>query len=373
MAAAYMAVRHVQGLEAGDCEKVEVVHKMPGHASESSEKIIKEGVLSRQIMSSAGILYTKRDVVLTQKCLYFGKVGSGDVLDWIPLLEIKHGTEEYHLRGLESPHVSRRSVAGNTSSIKNLYHNPSDLFHLGVDLDSDSDHSLRVAKAVRLANDKDRRAWLVRKQLNMMQKDWRICEVDCRHREIVNKKVPQMLEFNQADEDSVHSPAKGLTEDQMFAALEAPGHKRLRFDDLSHIIQDSESSRVTLKFHSSSNQKSYDLCFVNMEDRDDFLSVLKRNIQDLDIVDTGEGKTKQALIKTSSYRRNQEQTDRQKLQNLFFNQNLTMVVETIQNGHNHGRSTILMARDENEKAEWRSCIESAVQEAHKRRESSRDK
>ena len=367
-----MAVRHVQGLEADDREKVEVLHKMPGH--DSSEKIIKEGVLSRQIMSSVGIIYTKRDVILTQKCLYFGNVGSGDVLDWIPILEIKDGTKDYHLRGLESPHVNRRSMAGNTmtSSMKNLYHNPSHLL-LGVDLGSDSDHSLRVAKTVRLANDQDRRAWLVRKQLNMIQQDWRICEVDSRHREIVNKKVPQMLEFKQADEDSVHSPAVRLTEEEMFEALEAPGHKRLRFDDLSHIIQDSESSRVTLKFHSSSNQKSYDLFFLNMEDRDDFLSVLKRNIQDLDIVDTGEGKTKQLLIKTSSYRRNQEQTDRQKLQNLFFNQNLTMVVETIQNGHNNGRSTILMARDENEKAEWRSCIESAVQEAHKRRESSRDK
>ena len=43
MAAAYMAVRQVRGLEAGDYEKVEVVHKMPGH--DSSETIIKEGVL----------------------------------------------------------------------------------------------------------------------------------------------------------------------------------------------------------------------------------------------------------------------------------------------------------------------------------------
>ncbi len=92
-----------------------------------------------------------------------------------------------------------------------------------------------------------------------MQKDWHICEVDCRLREIVNKKVPQVLEFKQADENSVDSPAARLTEEQMFEALEAPGHKRLRFDDLSHIIQDSESSRVTLKFLSCSNQKCYDL------------------------------------------------------------------------------------------------------------------
>ena len=167
------------------------------------------------------------------------------MLDWIPLFEIKHGTKKYHLRGLESPHVSRRSMAGNTSSFKNLYRNPSHLFHRGVDLGSDPDHGLRVAKTVWLANDQDRRAWLVEKQLNMMQKDWRICEVDCRLREIVNKKVPQVLEFKQADEDSVHSPTARLTEEQMFEALEAPGHKRLRFDDLLHIIQDSESSRVT--------------------------------------------------------------------------------------------------------------------------------
>ncbi len=124
------------------------------------KKIIKEGVLSRQIMSSAGILYTKRQVVLTQKCFYFGKVGSGDVLDWIPLLEIKHGTKKYHLSGLESPHVSRRNMAGNTNCFKKIYRNPSHLFHLGlgVDLGSDPERGLRVAKTVRLANDQDRQS-----------------------------------------------------------------------------------------------------------------------------------------------------------------------------------------------------------------------
>ena len=81
---------HASGKHASqDLKKVQIVHTMP-----TDEKIIlKRGILSRQTMtSSAGVIYTKRVVVVTAECIYFGKCDTREaveVLDYIPLLEIK--------------------------------------------------------------------------------------------------------------------------------------------------------------------------------------------------------------------------------------------------------------------------------------------
>jgi hypothetical protein len=376
MAAAYMAVRHVQGLAPGDVSKVDLVRKMPSDSDgilkkgDDSEVILKKGVLSRQIMSSSGVIYVKRDVVLTEKCIYFGKVGSADIIDFIPLLDIKQerGVKNYHVRGLDSPEASKHGI-------QNLMHQASNLLH--------------SAKTVRLAHDQDRRAWMVVKQLNVLQTGWRICEVDSRRREIVNKKVPEprmreplanTLNETANVEGKVDQPSqlkvipkRLLTEQQM---LEEPGHKRLRFDDLSHILLDPGNSKVTVNFHDSSNQKPYEMGFLNSDERDDFLSVLKRNVQGLDVVDSAD---EQNLKQTKTWSRKEsnvlkeEQSDKKKIAHLFFDKHLTIVIETIDDGHNHGRSTILMGKDDNEKAEWRSSLESAVQEARTRREKTRTK
>ncbi len=106
--------------------------------------------------------------------------------------------------------------------------------------------------------------------------------------------------------------------------LEEPGHKRLRFDDLSHILLDSGNSKVTVNF---SNQRPYEMGFLNSDERDDFLSVLKRNVQDLDVVESADEQIKQA--KTWSRKESnvlnatsEDQSDKKKIAHLFFDKHL---------------------------------------------------
>ena len=66
-------------------EKVGIEHTMPTDET----LILKRGYLSRQTMSSAGVIYTMRAVVVTAECIYFGKTDTGGVLDCFPLLEIE--------------------------------------------------------------------------------------------------------------------------------------------------------------------------------------------------------------------------------------------------------------------------------------------
>jgi hypothetical protein len=67
-------------------EKVGIEHTM----TTDETLILKRGYVSRQTLSSAGVIYTKRAVVVTSECIYFGKTDTGGVLDCFPLLEIEH-------------------------------------------------------------------------------------------------------------------------------------------------------------------------------------------------------------------------------------------------------------------------------------------
>jgi hypothetical protein len=66
-------------------EKVRIEHTMPTDET----LVLKRGYLSKQTMSSAGVIYRKRTVVVTAECIYFGKTDTGGVLDCVPLLQIE--------------------------------------------------------------------------------------------------------------------------------------------------------------------------------------------------------------------------------------------------------------------------------------------
>ena len=83
MAAALVAVRHAQ-MRQDQSPKVEIEEKMPLEAD-----VIKVAVFGRQAISPIGTTYVKRNVAITEDALYISKPDSQDVLDVIPLHEIK--------------------------------------------------------------------------------------------------------------------------------------------------------------------------------------------------------------------------------------------------------------------------------------------
>ena len=85
MAAAMIAVRNRQVINVRQHEtSVNLEATMPDAA-----QVLKSGELSRQVVSALGITWVKRNIVATSDKVFFNKVGSTDVLDHIPLNEIK--------------------------------------------------------------------------------------------------------------------------------------------------------------------------------------------------------------------------------------------------------------------------------------------
>ena len=88
MAASLVTVHHVHARQKTRDEHhdtLQIIHTAPA----DENLILKRGFLWRQTMSSAGVIYAKREVTLTEDVIYFGKIGTGELLDYIPLLEIK--------------------------------------------------------------------------------------------------------------------------------------------------------------------------------------------------------------------------------------------------------------------------------------------
>ena len=52
------------------------------------DHVIKDGVLGRQAMSVSGISWPARRVVLTEESIYFGKVDTEKLIDFVPLVEV---------------------------------------------------------------------------------------------------------------------------------------------------------------------------------------------------------------------------------------------------------------------------------------------
>lgn len=128
-----------------------------------------------------------------------------------------------------------------------------------------------------VAENSDRGAWMVRKRLNLLQTDWRCIEVDCKTRAIVNKKAKNLKVKKVAQADGKLKESPVVTKEQMLDASKADERKRLPFDDLMHVIQYSQTSvRVTLTF--ISKQKPYQIYFQDVTARDDFLELLKKNL-----------------------------------------------------------------------------------------------
>jgi hypothetical protein len=118
-------------------------------------------------------------------------------------------------------------------------------------------------------------AWMVKKRLNLLQTSWRCMKVDCTNRVIVNKKIKGLKLIKVRGDDGILTDAPVVPEEQM---LDTSGERNaLPFDDLWQIIQYSETSlQVTLKF--ISNQRPYQIFFQDVKERDGFVNLLKRNI-----------------------------------------------------------------------------------------------
>jgi len=85
MAAAMIVIKNVQANNMRVSETVvELDETMPGES-----QALKSGELSRQVVSAVGITWVKRRVMLTSDQVFFSKIDSSDVLDHIPLHEIK--------------------------------------------------------------------------------------------------------------------------------------------------------------------------------------------------------------------------------------------------------------------------------------------
>jgi hypothetical protein len=121
-----------------------------------------------------------------------------------------------------------------------------------------------------------KRAWVVKKRLNMLQNDWRCLEVDGTQRVIYNKKITDAF-IARLRLDGV--PEISQTE---LLAMSSQLRKTLQFDDLATIIQHSEASkRITIRFRSA--HAPYQIEFVSNAELDDFLAYLRIHLQQLKV------------------------------------------------------------------------------------------
>jgi len=80
-----IAIRNQQANNVRQPEtSIQLEETMPNAA-----QVLKSGELSRQVVSALGVTWVKRQVVATSDKVFFSKVDSTDVLDHIPLHEIK--------------------------------------------------------------------------------------------------------------------------------------------------------------------------------------------------------------------------------------------------------------------------------------------
>ena len=116
-----------------------------------------------------------------------------------------------------------------------------------------------------------RKAWLVRKRLNMVQTWWRVLIVDTATNCIINT-IPQCLEKLQLAHDEVPS----LTQEQM-TQDESTVRKKLDISTVHQIIRYSEDSlMLRLKFNNA--QRPYDVEFIDTGQRDEFCLHLAKRI-----------------------------------------------------------------------------------------------
>ena len=121
-----------------------------------------------------------------------------------------------------------------------------------------------------------KRAWVVKKRLNMLQNDWRCLEVDGTQRVIYNKKITDAL-IARLRFDSV----PGISEMELLA-MSSELRRTLQFDDLATIIKHSEASkRITIRFRSA--HAPYQIEFVSNAELDGFLAYLRIHLQQLEV------------------------------------------------------------------------------------------
>ena len=149
-----------------------------------------------------------------------------------------------------------------------------------------------------------RRAFVVKKKLNVLQHNWRCLQVECGLRELFNKSIPEVEEKSSTmavfgrkirGGDMMPLMPEWVHEERLLALTTV--RKRLSFEDIAEVVftaapvqrfSDSASSilaaqpatgrnlKVTLRFQGK--QKPYHLEFLRITDRDDFVALLRQHL-----------------------------------------------------------------------------------------------
>jgi hypothetical protein len=118
-----------------------------------------------------------------------------------------------------------------------------------------------------------RKAWLVRKRLNMVQTWWRVLIVDATTHTIINT-IPHGLEETHLSNLNDGGQVPSITHEEMIHG-ESTVRKTLDISSISAVISHSDSSlAITLKFNSA--QRPYQIEFLDKVQRDDFCAHLTK-------------------------------------------------------------------------------------------------
>ena len=119
---------------------------------------------------------------------------------------------------------------------------------------------------------RQRKAWLVRKRLNMLQTWWRVLIIDATTHSLINT-IPRSLETTRLNNDQVPS----ITHEEMIHVESSTVRKTLDILSISEVIRFSDASlAITLKFNSE--QRPYQIEFLDQAQRDDFCDNLAKSL-----------------------------------------------------------------------------------------------
>jgi hypothetical protein len=123
------------------------------------------------------------------------------------------------------------------------------------------------------ASPEQRKAWLVRKRLNMLQTWWRVLIVDATTHSIINT-IPRGLEETRSSNLNHGCQVPSITHKEMIHG-ESSVRKTIDIFSISAVISHSDSSlAITLKFKSA--QRPYQIEFLDKVQRDDFCAHLAK-------------------------------------------------------------------------------------------------
>ena len=121
-------------------------------------------------------------------------------------------------------------------------------------------------------SDLQRKAWLVRKRLNMVQTWWRVLVIDSTMNSLINT-IPHGLETTRLNNLNHDDQVPSITYEEMIDTESSTVRKTLDIFSISEVISFSDASlAITLKFKSA--QRPYQIEFLDQVQRNDFCTHL---------------------------------------------------------------------------------------------------